>query len=91
MSDKFETPLWVSASTLLLCAGMDVPNASSYVLGISEDLVLELLTVPLMGFSLSGGLSEVPNGTWVDFLDPLPARDAHVFKHQGIILEVNMK
>ena len=54
----------------LCVVGLEVIKASSYVLGISEDWLLEMLTVSLMWFSLSGELSAVPNGTWVDLIDP---------------------
>ena len=56
---------------LYLCmVGLEVTKASSYVLGISEDWVLEVLTAPLMRYSQFGKLTAVPKGTWVDLVDP---------------------
>ena len=43
-------------------------KASSYVLGISGDSVLDLLKTPLKGFSMSRELSTIQKGTSVDFI-----------------------
>ena len=49
---------------MFLCVvGLEITKANSYVLGISKDGVLELLTALLNLFSLSGELSAVPKGT----------------------------
>ena len=70
LSGKFAAPLWIPACNFLVCGGAGNNQSELLLIEISEDWELELLTAPLMWFSLSGKLSAVPKGTCVDFIDP---------------------
>ena len=78
LSGKFAGPLWVSAGTLLVCGGV---GSDQSVLEISKDWVPKLLTPPSMRFFLSQGLSAVPKGAWVDFVDPYLLRHSRCINY----------